>query len=62
MHFKHLSYNNPYIYIYHKVHSGNGKGQNLEGIGYFMHKKLYQILILFSIKNILCITYKKKLN
>ena len=26
--------------IYHRFHSSNGKGQNLESTGYFMHKKI----------------------
>ena len=36
MHFRHLSYNIPYI---SRVHSGNGKGQNLEGQGILCIKK-----------------------
>ena len=48
--------------IYDRVHSGNGKGQNLEGQGilYIKNKKILYNAKLFSIKNELCIPYRNK--
>ena len=47
MHFRHLSFSIP---LYHKVHSGNGKEQNLEGQG---KDKIWRVRVFYAQKNML---------